>query len=539
MMLPLIVPFLYAETHYRFKYFFSLLKKPEPEILADIPHRLEPDAALPLLLLVKDSHRYPLQKFQITIVLRAQGNIVATIDKEINTPIKEPLWWNIVNIPFDGELSECFGFIDVDARFNYTVDGKERTCINDNYRTSSKESLRIYRSRHRLPSIDGWVQGDAHTHSSYTNDQVEYGAPLSPSIVLSKAMGLSFFCVTDHSYDLDDRWDNYLVNDPDLPKWTAQQKEIDELNLSASKFAIIRGEEVSCFNRARRNVHLLLLGTRTFFSGSGDSAERWFRTTAEHTIAEVLSLKEKSAVAYAGHPTERAPFFQWLLIRRGEWNLDDMVEPGLTGIQILNGEPNEAFFRGLASWTSLLLAGKRIYISAGNDAHGNFNRFKQIGVPFFKIHESAQQLFGKMRTAAQSATVSEISLLDAFRRGSTSITNGPLLAIEALNEMRERAGQGQELIGVRFQLHILASTTEEFGLFCELHLIIGIIGGDKEEKATRNVSGGLNSLDIILDIDIPHSRAPFYIRAEVSTKNGVHEDGRGFCYTNPIWIKPL
>ena len=47
-LLPLIVfPLLYAETHYRFKYFFSFLKKNEPEILADIPHRLEPNAALP------------------------------------------------------------------------------------------------------------------------------------------------------------------------------------------------------------------------------------------------------------------------------------------------------------------------------------------------------------------------------------------------------------------------------------------------------------------------------------------------------------
>ncbi len=539
MILPAIPPFLYAETHYRFKYFFSFLKKSEPEILADIPHRLEPDAELPVLLLVKDSDRYPLQKLQVKIELRIQGNIVGTIERGLSTPIKEPLWWNIINIPFDRALSNCFGFIDVDTHFSYSMGGKQLTSKNDNYRTSSKTSLRVYRSRHKLPSIDGWVQGDAHTHSSYTDDQVEFGAPIAPSIELSKAMGLSFFCVTDHSYDLDDRAGNYLFNDPELSKWKAQQKEIDILNSSMTNFVVIRGEEVSCFNRARRNIHLLLLGTRTFFSGSGDSAERWFRTTAEYTIVEVLSLKEKSVVAYAGHPTERAPFFQWLLIRRGQWHLDDMSERGLSGIQILNGEPNEAFLRGLECWTSMLLHGKRIYISAGNDAHGNFNRFKQIGVPFFKIRESEQQLFGKMRTAAHVDSLTEMSLLEAFRKGSTSISNGPLLVTEVLNEQGAKAGQGQELGGARFQLHILGSTSKEFGLFRELKVIIGVIGGKEEQKIIKSISNDLFSLDIMWDIDVPHSRSPFYIRVEGFTENGVHNDGKGFCYTNPIWIKPL
>jgi len=258
MIFPPVTPVLYAETHYRFKYFFSFLKKSEPEIVSDIPHRLDPDASLPVLLLVKDSNRYPLDKLDVRIELRIQGNIIATVGKKIIAPIKQLLWWDIIAIPFSRELSDCFGFIDVDIHFSYSVLGKEFTCTNDNYRTSSKASLRVYRSRHGLPSIDGWVQGDTHIHSSYTDDQVEFGAPLLPSIELSKAMGLSFFCVTDHSYDLDDRVDSYLLNDPGLPKWNAQQREIDKLNSIQTGFAIVRGEEVSCFNRDRRNVHLLL-----------------------------------------------------------------------------------------------------------------------------------------------------------------------------------------------------------------------------------------------------------------------------------------
>ena len=51
--------FLYAETHYRFKYFFSFLKKQEPELLADAPHRVEPGKDIPILILSKDADRYP------------------------------------------------------------------------------------------------------------------------------------------------------------------------------------------------------------------------------------------------------------------------------------------------------------------------------------------------------------------------------------------------------------------------------------------------------------------------------------------------
>ena len=532
------IPFLYAETHYRFKYFFSFLKKSEPEILADIPYRLDPDAALPVLVLVKDSHRYPLQKFGVRIEVRWEGRTLATIEKELAAPIEEPLWWQIIVVSFAGELANVFGFLDIHTHFHYSVGGKERSCKNDNYRSSSKKSLRVYRSAHELPSVDGWVQGDTHIHSSYTDDQVEFGSPITPSVELSKAMGLSFFCVTDHSYDLDDRVDNYLVNDPGIPKWKAEQKEIDGINSSQSDFVVVRGEEVSCFNRAHRNIHLLLWGTKSFFKGSGDSAERWLRTKAEHTIADVLSQKEKAVVAYAGHPTERAPFFQWLLIRRGEWGIDDMSEEGLAGIQILNGEANEAFFRGLECWTTLLLRGRRIFISAGNDAHGNFNRFKQIGIPFFTIRESQHQLFGKMRTAAGCAPLSEMSLLESFRDGRTVITNGPMVVPELVNERGDVAAPGQSIGGTRFQLHLLGSSSEEFGSFRELRVILGIVGFEREQVTTKRLSGVSSSLDLNMNIDVPHRQTPLYVRVELFTEKGVHDDGNGFCYTNPIWIRP-
>lgn len=534
---PLIFfPLLYAETHYRFKYFISFLRKAEPEILADIPHRLEPGVSLPVLLLVKDSHHFPIENLQVKIELRQGNRTYAVVEKEIARSIAEPLWWRIVSVQFENELRDLSGFIEVDVHFDYLVNGKRRSCRNDNYSTSSKKSLKVLRSGEKLPALHGWALGDAHTHSSYTNDQVEFGSPIEASVELSRAMGLSYFCVTDHSYDLDDRIDNYLVNDPNLPKWKLQQAEIDGINSRTQDFAVIRGEEVSCFNYGRRNIHLLLWGTRKYYAGSGDSAEHWFHTDAEHSIRDILSTLDKDTAAYAGHPTEPVPFLQWLLIKRGAWNLSDMSEEGLSGIQILNGEANRAFLNGLESWKVLLLSGKKIFIAAGDDAHGNFNRFRQIGIPFFTIRENENQLFGKIRTAIHHDALSEHSLLQSLRSGCTVISNGPLIVFEIRNESGAAAVLGGTISGRRLQLHITGVSSAEFGSFEEVSVVQGKIGTERELVLARKRFSGDLTIDLLLPMDFPKQNCDSYIRLEGFTGRTKFNERGGFCYTNPIWI---
>ncbi len=537
MLLPLIaLPLLYAETHYRFKYFFSYLRKSEPEILADLPHRLEPDAPLPVLLLVKDSHKYPIELMDVTIELQKDGKNLYKERHRLALHIGEPLWWKVIPVPLLDPLRDVSGDIDVDVTFDYIVAGDHRTAKNDNHRTSSKTSLRVYRSAEPLPSFAGWAQGDTHTHSSYTDDQVEFGSPIGASVELSKSMGLSFFCVTDHSYDLDDSVGNYLVNDPGLPKWKMQQKEIDAINLAHRGFAVLRGEEVSCSNQQGRNVHFLLWGTTEYFKGSGDSAERWFHTNAEHSIADILLMKQPEVVAYAAHPTEAAPFFQWLLIHRGRWDADDMNRDGIAGIQILNGGPDSAFFEGLECWRSLLLLGKKIFIAAGNDAHGNFNRFKQIGIPFFTIREHREQLFGKMRTAVACETVTEESILKSLRSGQTVITNGPLIIFSITNEAGQTAEIGQQLSGVRMTIRVRGRSSKEFGSFAELNVMVGRIGAELETTRAQKHLSGVYSFDLSLSIELRPYEITSYVRIEGFTKRPSEGTALGFCYTNPIWI---
>ena len=48
--------FLYAELHFRFKWSGSRYFQNEPEILADLPIRIEPNMDIPILIIIKDSH---------------------------------------------------------------------------------------------------------------------------------------------------------------------------------------------------------------------------------------------------------------------------------------------------------------------------------------------------------------------------------------------------------------------------------------------------------------------------------------------------
>jgi hypothetical protein len=536
--MPFIIPtLLYAETHYRFKYFFSFLKKREPEILADIPHRLEPDVHLPVLLLVKDADHYPIELLSVSVSVlhEAAGTTMSQSVFSDAILVNTPLWWKVVHVPLGVQFEKLFGFFSVDVYFEYKLNNKFRKCKNDNYRTSSRKSYRVFRSSEKLPSLPGWIQGDTHTHSSYTNDQVEFGSPIEGSIELSKAMGLSFFCVTDHSYDLDDRTDNYLKNDPDLPKWKSQQNEITSLNNVHNNFAVVRGEEVSVWNEKKRNVHLLLFGTTKYFPGSGDSAERWFRTKAEHTMNDVLNNKDSFSIAYAAHPAEPVPLLQRLFVGRGEWAYNDLCNRKLTGLQILNGETGRAFERGLTSWKKLLLEGKRLYIAAGNDAHGNFNRFKQIKIPFFKIIEADKQLFGKMRTAVQTKNISETAIVDALRLGKAIITNGPIVTfvMELLNKKNISTKDSQ---GITITITVKGNSTEEFGTFSNCMVYSGRIGDTVETRLWDIAVGDDFDFERNRSFDFLQKSLPNYFRVEAFTHNCAGIEENGFCYTNPIWF---
>ncbi|NOY79185.1 MAG: hypothetical protein GXO76_15135, partial [Calditrichaeota bacterium] len=391
--------FLYAEIHYKFKGIYSRLKHTWPEILADAPHRVEPGKNIPLLILVKDAHRYPVELIQIEAKAFFENTPIFH-KKLLARPlaIQSPFWYKLIELDRPPGIS---GGIDLEITFTAKRKGKVIRFNADNYIGTSHAPLRIRLSPHSLPTLPGLVYGDLHTHSNYTSDQVEFGAPLPAIQQAAEAMGLSFVAVTDHSYDLDDDPDNYLKNDPKLRKWHLFRAEVARLNTKAKgkkQCLLIPGEEVSARNHRGRNIHFLVLNDPSFHKGSGDGAEKWFKTRSEKSISEILNELPDSALGIAAHPATPVPPLEYLLVNRGKWEKPDSTHPKLLGFQALNGEADTGFRESLKLWKGSLSRGQKKFIYAGTDAHGNFNRFRQVSFPFFKMKEMVRQILGEKRT---------------------------------------------------------------------------------------------------------------------------------------------
>jgi hypothetical protein len=282
-------------------------------------------------------------------------------------------------------------------------------------------------------------------------------------------------------------------------------------------------------------VHLLLLGNKKFFLGKGDGAEKWFKTRSEYSIDEVLDGKELSTVAYAAHPQEPVSLLQRLLLNRGTWFEQDMQNPKLSGIQFANGQLSFGFKEGYRQWLKALLQGKRMFIVAGNDAHGNFNRFRQIGIPFIKIHEMDLQIFGKMRTGVFIDSLSEESLLKSIRSGMSIITDGPIANLRVFSLPKRASSIGCSYSGSTHSVQLDGLSSNEFGSIEWLKVFKGSIGQNEVELISERPVKGYN-----VDMEFPFKpESNCYIRAELWTSSLDSSDNKQhFCLTNPIWFSP-
>ncbi len=523
----------YAEIHYDFKGVYSFLKHAFPEILADAPHRLEPGHPLPVTVLVKDAHQYPVHLKKIVAEGKFDNGIpVRHILFEGDQVLQNPWWHRMFQVPLPPRVT---GFLHIDVLFEIKKRGKRFLFKNDNYRGTGHAPLKIRVSGSALPRFPGLLYGDLHTHSNFTSDQVEFGAPLQAVQETGAALGLDFVGVTDHSYDLDDCENNYLQNDPRLRKWKRFRREIAEWNARANQktAVLIPGEEVTVRNARGRNVHFLVLNSRRFFKGTGDGAEKWFKFYSEHTIAEVLENLPPEAVAVAAHPGTPAPRLEYLLVNRGRWEERDLAHAGLTGLQIVNGAFDTGFREGLRLWKRALARGTRIFIFAGTDAHGNFNRYRQIRFPFFKMVERTDQILGEKRTALLVKKRTVAGILEALRAGRGFLTDGPALFFEAANTAGARVTFGENISGREISLTGRVLSSPEFGAVASVRLLQGEIrpenshGREKILKVLTTDSGDF-SRAFTLQVTLPRGRC-VYFRLEASTKTGKR------ALSNPIW----
>lgn len=504
--------FLYGEMHYRLPFIKGFLYRNQPEILFDLPYRTE-TGVIPVLLLIKDAHWFPVTVEKVLIRLMAPGG--HEIYKEISVPVNKQIhqkWFHrIIEIDAAGFKNQ---WLNVDCYAFVTLKGKSKIIHNDNYRTLSQRPFRIFVDPDPLPGEKGWVWGDLHCHSAFTEDQAEFGAPPECYRAMAHAMGISFIALTEHSYDMDDSENSWTDNDPQLLKWKKFRREIQNLNRTNRDFLIIPGEEVSVDNGFGRTVHMGVLNDPEFHIGSGDGMEHSLGKETEFHYASVLHMTSENSLTFAAHPFDNPPWLHRLIIHRGSWNPWD-THPLLHGFQILNGNGLQDFATGKEFWIKQLLQGRRQLIYAGNDSHGNFNRYRQIVLPLLFMREHRRQIFGYNLTGIKSSLNKGVTgLINDLKQETVIISSGPFI------NLTHDPGKS---------ITLTTKSTVFFGALKEISIYLGNLVNRRELKFhTESFQKGQFAHTIRLPVvNIPERG---YFRAELTT------DRDRFAVTNPLWF---
>ncbi len=512
----------YAEIHFRTSCLPSLIYKRQPEIIFDTPSRVEPEYPVPIFLIIKDADRFPVELDSAVIHTSYEDGIerIARFPYggiKINTR----LWWDSINF-----LPEYKGLIKINPYLFLKSNKKHITVHVDNYKGIAHNPLQVFAASSSYPGSDGWYHGDIHCHTYFSSDQVEFGAPIEAMAFASHSMGMQWMTVTDHSYDLDDSEENYMKEDPLLLKWRMMKKKAEMLSES---FAVIPGEEVSCRTQEGHNCHLLAINSEKFIKGSGDSGERGLNTNTEKSIGEAVSeCVEWGGIACAAHPLEKIPLLEKIFLGRGKWTLKDIENPGITALQFYNGVRDSGFRDGMKAWVQLLLKGRRIYAFGGSDAHGDFNRCRQISLPFISISETDEHFFGKVRTVVRAKSKSAIDVITALKEGKAVVTDGPFINFE-VRSGNVSAISGDEIPCGKMTLNAGFISSSEFGYLKKCRILIGL-KGENNEKILFTKDFKDSEYEFIFT-DTFKLKNLIYIRADCETVTGK------ICFTNPVWVK--
>jgi hypothetical protein len=511
----------YAEIHYKPLSFPCLLFKKQPEIVFDMPLRIGPGKPIPLFLIIKDANIFPVTIDKIEVNINYNGKLFKKAVFPYNSEIiNSEIWWDCLNI-----IPEHTGMLIIEPTIFYTCAGKKHSAIKDNYRGLSQRQLISVVADKPLPGVKGWYGGDIHCHSFYTNDQVEFGAPLEVTAFAAFCMGLDWISATDHSYDLDNQEGNYSKSDPGFFKWFMMR---EKSRMLGNSIAVIPGEEVTCMSKNGSNCHLLSIDSEKFIPGSGDSGEKGFNKKSEKSIGEAVNICiEWGGLPCAAHPLEYVPLLERIILGRGKWTERDFNNPGLQSIQFYNGCRDSGFNDGMNLWIRMLLNGRRLYAFGGNDSHGDFNSVRKMGIPFITITESHENVLGRVRTIVRAESGTAGHIVEGLKKGEAVVTDGPFIDLRAYCGS-DIVHPGGEVVFEKTFLETDFVSSEEFGALSVMK-ILGGVKNDKKEKLLfiEHPKEKIYSFSIKNNIDC---KGLLYIRAECRT------DAGGFCFTNPVWV---
>ena len=532
----LTVPFLllYAETHFRFFRFFpSLLFKREPEVIFDLPGRIEPGCALPVMLIINDIRHYPdyPERVAIAVSFRAEGTEVFTFDDPATTEVVHALQDNQRVFLFEIPESRIpAGEFFVTATVTMKNPKRTYTVLNDNLNTSTKRAFRCYKSSDSLPGKGLCSYGDLHMHSQFSQSHVEFGPPIEVIDKMATCCGLSFIGITDHSYDLACDKGDFLKENQSIERWNLLARQLnDTTNFST---IVILGEEISCYNGKGKTVHLGALGIRDFLPGSSDGARRNPFFKQSFTIREAIeAIHGQGGIAFAAHPGSRSGLLQSLFLNRGQWDSEDL-KSDLDALQSFNGSFLQAWKRAKALWLNMLAENRPLPLLAGNDAHGDFNRYRAIKTPFLSIYDNFQRFMGYGKTGIYGSCTTAAEVVRKVRNGETFISTGPYISINYSEKYDDFAVGNHLRTAEREKLYVHCVTTREFGGLESLSVFSGKPG--TTEKLIYSTGFAPDTRKVNAPVTIPYSTAGLYLRAEVISRD---VNGQIYqAYTSPCLL---
>jgi hypothetical protein len=491
----------YAETHYKFKLPWSPLHRKWPEIFLDGPSFCVPGAQPVFYLAVKDADFFPVRILAIDFLIQGEGQ-----SRQVAIPLELSIRDNLRFIPLPLDFGGLTGRLSLNGKISVeAANGERRTFLNANFPGLSPSPLLLRILESPLPYPADWHAGELHCHSDYSNDPVEFGAPLAVLQAAGGALGLGYVVCTDHSYDFYYDRRRYMERiDPDA-NFQAYRREA----------LLIPGEEVSCGNHLGENVHLLVAGHAEFLPGLGDGGRRWLNNKPDLRIEEVLE-RLGGTPAFAAHPRSRVGALERLIFRRGMWHTRDLRPSpsgrSVNGLQFWNGARRRDFSEGREFWISQLLAGMRVSPIGANDAHGDLNRNIGVKTPLFSLYENRNHVFGNVRTLVHSPQKSISGIQAGLAAGRLTASDGPFM------DLQMRASKTD----------ILGRSIPEYGGFTKVTVYSGKRGENRERVLKEWTWTDRQPLELSEAVETPADS--LYIRVEGKTREN------RFAITAPIYL---
>lgn len=352
-----------------------------------------------------------------------------------------------------------------------------------------------------LLKFDKWYCGDTHYHSSYTDTKLagslkgEFGASLNATMIILYTLGLDWVTVTDHSHSF-------------------SRHKNDGFNLSWNDFKIdcnnytgcLIGTEINCdYNIIGGGNHLLAYNYSNYIE---DSFTDIFSPDNPACINIINNVREQRGFSYTAHPELKSDPFGLV---HSAWHNYSLP---FIGLEIWNGDINnsdnkQALEDGLEKWKDILLGrngsnSRKIFISAGSDAHGDF------------------QEFGKEYTCVYAPLYSKENIFTGLKNGNSYISNNGALIFSINNSII--GGEINITNGTTIKLDIKYNISSA----CTAGIYKGVIRTLSEtliaNKALLSDSAGNFTIS-----DKPTANS--YYRVEC-----LSNDEKNRIYTNPIWV---